>query len=570
MKKILFFLIIIFGIAIAGQVNAEKINSFNSYIYVQTDGRIIVEEQILYDFENEQKHGIFREIPIKYQARGGNYNLRFKVLSVTDQGGLAYYYDVTYPGSNASIKIGDANVLVDGQKNYYIKYEIDRAINYFTDYDELYWNVTGNNWPIAVGQSSAKVILPEKVKSDLIKADCFAGLIGSNNKCSASNIEDVSGSANSVSFFEKNLNAGEGLTVVFGFPKGVVAEPSKWQNIRDITKDNIILLLPIATFFILFYLWRKKGRDPEGRGTIIAQFDSPDNLTPAEVGTLMDESADNADISAEIIFLAIRGYLKITKIAGQGLFGKTDYILEKLKDGDDLANFEKDLLRSIFDSKQDKKLSELKDNFYKDLARIKDKLYSDLVDKGYFLSNPKKTRGWYYAAGIVLAVAGFFIGPMLLLGVFGFGSIIVSGIIILTFGHFMPARTLKGVYAKEYIFGLKEYVNVAEKDRINFHNAPSKNPAHFEKLLPFAMVLGVEKAWAKQFEGIYKTPPSWYNDPSGANFSTLIFINSLNSFSASAKSDLASSPSSNASGGGSGFSGGFSGGGFGGGGGGSW
>jgi uncharacterized membrane protein YgcG len=571
MKKVIIFLVFVFSLALFSPVKAEKIDSFNSYIRIQPDGKIVVEEQILYDFDNEQKHGMFRDIPIKYQARGGNFKLRFKILSVTDQSGQPYHYSISYPGDKVSIKIGDADILVSGQKNYHIKYEIDRAINFFSDHDELYWNATGNDWPAAIGQTMAKIILPGSAKSDQIKAECFSGPTGSNANCSAANIEDVSGSAQSVSFFEKNLDAGNGLTVVFGFPKGLVAEPSQWQKIKDIIKDNIILLLPFVVFFALFYLWRKKGRDPEGRKIIIAQFESPDNLTPAEVGTLMDESADNLDVSSQIIHLAIRGYLKIKKIEGEGLFGKTDYIFEKLKDGSDLAGYEKDLFEEIFDSKQEKKLSDLKDKFYKDLAMIKDKLYSGLVAKKYFVSNPKKTRNYYYTAGIVIAIAGIFIGQALILGNFGMGSIILSGVLVLAFGYFMPARTLKGVYAKEHILGLKEYLNVAERDRINFHNAPEKKPARFEKLLPFAMVLGVEKAWAKQFEGIYDTPPSWYSDPSGANFSSLMFVNSLNSFSASAKSDLSSAPSSSASHGGSGFGGGgFSGGGFGGGGGGSW
>jgi uncharacterized membrane protein len=135
----------------------------------------------------------------------------------------------------------------------------------------------------------------------------------------------------------------------------------------------------------------------------------------------------------------------------------------------------------------------------------------------------------------------------------------------------MPQKTLKGVATKEYILGLKKYLSVAEKDRLKFHNAPDKNPQRFEKLLPYAMVLGVEKEWAEQFKDIYKQNPNWYEDRTGSPvaFNSLIFVNSLNSFSSEANSSLYSNPSSGASGG-SGFSGGGSGGGFGGGGGGSW
>jgi len=154
-------------------------------------------------------------------------------------------------------------------------------------------------------------------------------------------------------------------------------------------------------------------------------------------------------------------------------------------------------------------------------------------------------------------------------GALGITSFAISGLLIIIFGLFMPAKTRKGALAKEHILGFKKYLSVAEKDRIEFHNAPKKNPERFEKLLPYAMALGVEEEWAKQFEGIYDKQPDWYGGPSAARFNALTLTRSLNSFSSSANSTLASKPSS-ASGGGSGFSGGGSGGGFGGGGGGSW
>jgi uncharacterized membrane protein len=129
----------------------------------------------------------------------------------------------------------------------------------------------------------------------------------------------------------------------------------------------------------------------------------------------------------------------------------------------------------------------------------------------------------------------------------------------------MPKRTLAGAKLAKQVLGLKLYLNVAEKDRLEFHDAPAKTPERFEKLLPYAIALGVETQWAKQFEGIYNTPPSWYNDRYGT-FSTLALVGSLNHFHSVSSSTLSSSPHSS----GSGFSGGSSGGGFGGGGGGSW
>jgi len=341
------------------------------------------------------------------------------------------------------------------------------------------------------------------------------------------------------------------------------------EKLWETFKDNGILILPFLVLTVMFVWWKKKGKDPQGQGTIIAQFDAPDNLTPAEVGTIIDEKADKKDVTAEVIELAIQGYLKIKRTEKKKFIGKeTDYELIKLKDADDkLKSYQKKLLNSLFKyGKQKTFLSDLNESFYKDFQEIQKQIYKDLVDEGYFPQSPLKVRGLYLAWGFLFiifsAVAFSAIGS--LWGI----SFLLSGIIIIVFSFFMPVKTIKGVKARDHILGLKEYLKVAEKDRIKFHNAPEKNPQLFEKLLPYAMVLGVEKEWAKQFEDIYRENSGWYEDNVGGNFSSVLLINSLNFFSTRAGTAFSSRPGS-AAGGGSGFSGG-GGGGFGGGGGGSW
>jgi len=572
MKKLYFILIIILGLLIASPILAsEKIDNFLVTIRINQDSFINVSEEIVYNFGSEQRHGIFRDIPIKYQARGGNYNLRISDITVTDNQGKPYNFSVSSKGKYKSIKIGDADEFVTGSKTYVINYQIKRAINFFNDYDELYWNATGDEWTVPIEQSKAIVYLPQSVAADEVKKECFAGAYGSNYPCKISRLNYLAaGIAQSVEFQHSGLAQEQGLTVVVGWPKGLVDKPSTFSMIMETLRDNWILFLPVITLIILFYFWYTRGRDPAGRKTIIAQFEAPDNLTPAEVGTIIDETAHKRDISAEIINLAIKGYLKIIRLEKQGLLKSTDYQLDKLKGSDDLKNgFERKLLDSLFTKdKKTIKLSDLKEKFYKDLEEIKKKIYQSIVDKDYFPKSPKKIRGIYLGIGIAILILSWFTGPIFdWLGVI---SMAISGILIITFSFFMPAKTRKGTLAKEHILGLKEYLRVAEKDRFNFHNAPEKNPQLFEKLLPYAMVLGVEKAWAKQFEGIYNQQPSWYNDSSGRYFSSFALANSLGGFQAKATTTLASRPSSAASGG-SGFSGGgFSGGGFGGGSGGSW
>jgi len=565
MKKILFAsLIIATSLFFAPKVlAAEQIDNFAVKIKVNQDASINVSEKIEYDFGDAQKHGIYRYIPIKYKARGGNFNLRISDMSVTDETGSTLTTEITYPGDNVNFKIGDADILITGKHTYVINYTIQRAINYFNDHDELYWNATGNEWSVPILKSSAEIILPASLSADKLQKACYSGPYGSQANCTSSDFVLTSDKTVTNTLFKQDqLNENEGLTIVLGWPKGIVYQPSIWEVIWETIKDNWILFLPIIAFILLFWRWYTQGRDAQGRKTIIAEFDAPDKMIPAEVGTLLDEKADNKDISAELIYLATKGFLKITHENG-------DYTLDKLKPDTELTNdFDKELIKSIFGEIARKKLSDLEDKFYKDLAKLKLKLYTDLTTKGYFKSNPNTVRGAYLGVGIAIIFFTFFIG-----GIFGglaMFSFIVCGAMIAAFGFHMPARTQKGVLAKEHILGLKLYLTVAEKDRINFHNAPAKNPQHFEELLPYAMVLGVEKEWAKQFEGIYNTKPDWYNDPTATNFTALMLVSNMNSFGSEVRSTFASAPAS-ASSGSSGFGGGGgSGGGGGGGGGGSW
>jgi uncharacterized membrane protein len=616
MKKLLLVFLIIFSFLIGGSILAsESITLFSVDAVVNEDSTVDVTESIIYNFGQNNRHGIYRDIPIKYKREFGNYKFRLNNISVVDEYGVSYPFDAFNSGDNKRIKIGDPDKYVTGEKKYVINYTVERAINYFDDHDEFYWNVTGNEWEVPILQAKANIIMPTKTG---VEMDCFSGGFGSQAKCSNQLYDERN---NIFGFTQGNLGAGEGLTVVLSVPKGVIYEPSKWDNFLYFLKDNYIAGLPVIVFILLLYLWYKKGKDPEGRGTIVAQFDTPDNLTPLEVGIVIDEKLHKKDVSAEIINLAVKGYLKITKIEkGAFIFSSTDYILEKLKDDDgSLSQHEKELLDAIFDKDvvdqsvkeiikkideegqggvvlklvkkvltsqygealeavKDKddiakrknivKMSKLKNYFYKKWPEITKKSYEAVVDKGYFKKSPRKTRNLYRGIGIFLMFSITALGGVLLNNFIGVASFFLTGLMVFVFSNIMPAKTKKGVLAKEHILGLKRYLNVAEKDRINFHNAPEKNPEIFEKLLPFAMVLGVEKNWAKQFEDIYKDQqPSWYSSSDGAAFSAIALSNSLGSFQSKADSTIMSSAGSGGSGMGGG---GFSGGGGGGGGGGSW
>jgi uncharacterized membrane protein len=573
MKRLFALFLVSLGIFLGSVAHAEEmIKSFDVQIHIQPDSTVLVEEKIQYDFGDASKHGIFRTIPVVYPGKfSGFVSAPITNVSVRDEKNNAYTYTVSRSGSDVTIKVGDADKTVTGRKVYILSYTVDRSIGYFSDHDELYWNVTGNAWPVPIQSVYATVFFPKSFATSDVKASCFVGYSGSTVSCEQKNlVSNSDGTVSGATFSVDSLNPEEGLTFVVGWPVGVVFKPTTPQLLWLALLDNKIVLIPVLVFITLVSLWRTRGRDPEGRGVIIPQYDAPDKLTPVEVGTVLDEIVGTKNISTEIIYLATRGYLKINRIETGSILKTVDYELEQLKDSSSLTEvFDVQIWNMLFSSNTRIKLSDLENNVSEKIARITLLVCEVLVTKGYFSSNPEKTRSNYIAGSIWFGVIFFLIALFFnVSGVFAFASAAVSSIIIFIFAFIMPSRTKKGVEAKEYILGLKLYLTVAEEARINFHNAPEKNPQQFEKYLPYAMALGVEKQWAKQFESLQMENPSWYNDSVHQDaFNAALFANEINHFSSSVNSTFSET---RASSGGSGFSGGDSGGGFGGGGGGSW
>ncbi len=562
----------------------ESVQNFDSVLKINLNGSVNVKELITYNFGSNQKHGIYRNIPVHFKTDLGNLSTKISEVSVTDENNQPYKFTPYGSGDDFVIKIGDANATVNGIKTYVINYTISRVINFFKDHDELYWNVTGNGWEVPIEKTSAEVTVPGQTLSKDIQVKCYAGPFGSTNACLSATAKD-----NGANFSNGNLSANDGLTIVVGFPKGLVIPLTTWQKFQQIASDNWIVVVPFFALILMFLLWRYKGRDPEINDPIIAQYEAPGGLTPAEALELLKFSEPSRGITAEMIQLAVNGYLKINK-------KDKDYELIKLKPSTGLSkNFDQILLDGLFtgaaatdnpyqkftheianqllgdtDPKpQDKNsvlLSDLEDNFYTVLSLVKTQIKKSLISLNFFAKDPDLARLPYVAAAVLIGFFGFFLGAAFL-GFIGFLSLEVTALIILLFGLAMPKRTLTGAQMAKQVLGLKLYLNVAEKDRLEFHNAPEKTPERFEKLLPYAIALGVETEWAKQFEGIYNTPPSWYNDNYRA-FSTVALVSSLNHFHSVSSGTLSSRPGSSS--GSSGFSGGSSGGGFGGGGGGSW
>lgn len=545
----------------------EAVLDFSAIITVNTDNSVNVVEKILYEAGPWERHGIYRDIyPYSSQGR----KMAISNIVVEGEDGIAYPFEILKEGRSVRIKIGDPDKTFTGARLYIVNYTATNAIAQFDDFDEIYWNVTGNDWEIPINNVSASINLPPS--ASVLQAACYYGEKGSTERC-----EGFSS--------PRALNAGEGLTAAVGFPKGIVAAYSVHDDARNFFQKYwswfLAALLPILTLVFSLRYWHKKGRDPKGTGVVVPQYDVLDGLTPMEVSGIVKEKISAKEISAEIIYLATQGYLKIEQIEEKklGIFKNIDYVIHLLKDISILPNeADRKLIQSLFHTLPGLenapvlgatvRLSGLKNSFYKNIPSVLRPVQDALLSKGYYknLGRIKSPAGG--TQGILWL--GIFLGFWVSAFFSGGGNGVVFGVAVATsvliyvaVSYFFPAKTEKGVAAKEYLLGLKMYLQIAEKDRLEFHNAPEKKPEVFEKLLPYAMVLGVAHIWAKEFEGIYTQPPGWYSGSPGDAFSAVAFNKSISSFNSFTTSSLSSAP------GGSG-GGGSSGGGGGGGGGGGW
>lgn len=310
---------------------AFYIKNFNVDIFVNEDSSIEVEEMIDVNF-SQRRHGIFRKIPVKYNNDNGfKYNMKLDVISVLDERGNSYKYDEYKEGRDVVLKIGDPNFEVIGDVKYIIHYKVQGGVRFFDDHDEIYWNPIGTGWPTQIFNATSTIYLNERVSGIGDGAVCFTGEFGS--KESSCRITSVS---NDEVTFEalRALNNYEGMTVAINLPKGVVHEPSGGEKLLMFLADNWGFAIPILLFGGMLYLWYFRGKELELRRANIAQYGPPEKLTPGEVGYLMKESYANHFVAADIVNLAVKGYIEIREISSDKmtlLLGKGKKISKKIR-----------------------------------------------------------------------------------------------------------------------------------------------------------------------------------------------------------------------------------------------
>lgn len=564
------------------------IENFHSAITVNQNTSMSVVETIEVDFNNLQKHGIFRLIPIKYRTRfGNNLNVHFDLISVTDKNGNKIPVQKSRESENIKLKIGDPDRTISGRQIYVIRYKLRNVITKPTELAEIYWNVTGNGWPVPVLTATAEIFAP----GDSIKnTTCFTGGFGSfTADCQHSH------DGKSVRFSVGTLQANEGLTIAVAIDPAVLVFPGTLEKTLDFLAANWLYGLPMITLAVMVTVYWTYGRDKQyknlfhqtGDAEAVPLFEHltpslvyspPKNLSPGEVGVLIDETVNSRDLTAVVIDLARRGFLTIKETTSRGLFSKPDFELAcQTKDESGLRKFESEILDMLFGDKRLRKTVFLKklgefESAYGHLKSAKDELYRQLVKDGYFYFHPDHVRkGWLIAGGIMIFIGITFMAFGEFFGTMGgwLAAWAGSGIILLIFSPFMPARSALGRNAFREVVGLREWIRLgAWREQIHEkHN-------FFEEVLPFTIAFGLTDKFIKAFseaeiKDVTKNM-AWYQGV--GSFSAANFSSSFGSFGRSVQYSATLMAAHSASRGGSAFGGGggFSGGGFGGGGGGSW
>ena len=365
----------------------------------------------------------------------------------------------------------------------------------------------------------------------------------------------------------------------------------------------VFFAMPLFVSLRMFWLYWTRGRDPE-RDSASVQYEPPDNLTPGECGALLENAVAAGNITATIVDLSVKGYLAIEQKDDSSLpapKGFKNYVFHMLKapsDWNNLKPHERAVLGGIFIptnplrmlsdamsrlqnvggnpalastfSRVQAKITadprlrvlseaedaprpvvallELQNHFYLHLARIRESVFDALVAGGYYANRPDRVRLLYVAKGLVvgflMAVAGGFLaaatGTAPLLWIL---TGILSGVIILASGRWLSARTIAGARTLAKVLGFKEFLGRVEKDHIE---RLERTPELFEKYLPYAMALGVERRWTQAFGDVTVPAPQWYRRKYGDDFLPVHLVDDLNAMSNQAGGVLMSKPSSSA------------------------
>jgi len=593
--------------------NPEKIKQFHTDIVVKENGNLIVTETIkVYAKGIKIDHGIFRELPMKSNSPKVSKNNYYTVLNVT-RNGLQEPYHVIDGFDKFEIYIGNKKFsIAEGNHTYKLTYEVEAQIHSYNDFDEVYWNVTGNYWDFEIENVTAKITLPKSAKA--FQTACYTGVFGSKAQECNSKI-----SGNSIFFTSKNLKKEEGFTIAAGFPKGIVDQPFfrphyKMEEFLKADKILFAIAVVLACFAFYYFSWKRFGKDPKlkSESRII---DLKNRYSPTSLNYITDQSVNSQTLLVTIINLSLKGALVISDNGKETWADDFKYSLKIGNKIEGLSKEENAVLNTLFSEKDS---FELDKETYKIFTKAKEALEKPLKQqynlKDYHSSNSnqillgfvitigallgycqysKGTIYWAVIFGFTMLVftylllkgavqtfikkdyksTAFCLFLSLFTGIFSVGwylasnvdksysvlTLLVLFLIIIGFSIYLSligAYTELGVETKAEIEKLKEYL-------LEYNPEESSAISVYEENLPYAFALGIEDEWNLKFIDILKKlnyTNNWIKTNSSNYVSSPAFFMSFRT----SYTTYSTSSSSGSSGGGS------SGGGGGGGGGGGW
>ncbi len=547
------------------------IKHYNVSVVVNKDASLDITETIDVNF-SESRHGIYRLIPFQYELAplpSGTEKADRQLESngyahtiIEDIGVDGWKYAVSNQGDYKEIKIGDKNKYVEGDQVYRIHYKMLNAINFFSDKSELYLNLIGDKWETSIDSVGFSVSLYDALPA----TPSFFVATGATGSRENNTVSTWTGNKVFSGKTTAPLQANEGVTVGVVFPLNFLIKPNY------MLRGMAWLLLPAVIFVLMFLIWNRWGKDE--KLTITTEFYPPKDVSPSVAGYVIDDKLDKRDLTALVPYWGAGGYLKIReteKSTFLGLVKNNDYEFIKLKELPVTAlSFEKTLFNGIFATGDTVALSSLKDVLYKTMDNAKRELEAEVDRDDYYVKNSRGMGYFFSFLGLVSAGYGIYHLVKYWGDPYWYSvAFIASGIIMLFFGAYMTKKTAKGNNLYKKLAGFKEFIQKVEKDRLA--QFLKEDEHYFDKVLPFAIVFDIADTWKDKLKGLDIPPPNWYAG-NYTNFSTYMFLNSLDHSMNEMSKNFYSAPSSSGSSGGSwsGGGGGFSGGGFGGGGGGSW
>lgn len=627
-----FLLLLLALLSLAARAD-ERILDFHSLITVYSDGAMSVSETIKVRAEGDQiRRGIYRDFPTDYMDRHGNrVRVAFDVMEVL-RDGKSEPFHTRREGNGVRVYIGrEDHYLSAGEYTYTLTYRTDRQLGFFADHDELYWNVTGNGWAFPIDHASAEVHLPPTLASHPIVVEAYTGYSGSKGR----SYRAETGTASTWFETTRPLAASEGLTIVASWPKGHVQEPTREERLGYLLQDNRDLLAAVIGLLLLtaYYLlvWHHYGRDPEA-GAVMPHYEPPVGFSPASMRFIHRMGYDHKTFATAVIGLAVKGLITIAEENGDYTLQRTakeaadlapgeQALLKKLFHNGHSVKLEKKNYKTVGGAVEAHKEA-LRRNYQKTFFVTN----SGWVVPGVLLTlltlvftvvlSPVQENtavtlfmmvwlsGW--TAGVVTLLIStvqawrsarsflryghaltmtLFSLPFLFFEAVGLGILIeVASLWLVTvllaaiglngvFFHLLKAPTRAGRALLDKMEGFRLYLDVAEKDELQFRHPPDKTPALFERYLPYAMALDVEQRWAERFADVFanleREPqpyrPTWYSGSYFAPGRLGGFTASLGGALSSAISSSSTAPGSSSGSGGGGSSGGGGGGGGGGG-----